>query len=231
MIEKTLKLLGVEFTYAVPANLEEATTLPGSSPELVFDMFLKQSLYHGSYGAIRAKLCDLLEEKKLGVRQSFLGKALVTRSKKTEGEGEDAKEVFTWLDAKGKEVPKDKWDDIVTETEAVFFKRVCAERGVEATEFKNLIQQAANECPFDVTRKERTAAAKKAAKGHIKIAMEIANNGGLEKVLTQLGAKLGKTLEVTGDVEVDINTLALAIGENERREADERKNKYLTMGD
>ena len=218
--------MGVEVNYDIPANLQEALALPGSSEELIFKSFLKQVLYHGSYGAIRAKVSELLESKNIGKRLSYLGKKLVTKVEK-EVEG---KTVKVWAFDNGKELNETQVEDVETETDAKFFLRVCAEKGVEPTSFTDLIQEAASLVPFDVTRKERTAAEKKANKTHIKIATEIADNGALERVAAQLSVDLGKEIDVSGDRDDAINALALAIGENERREAEIRKNKYMTMG-
>lgn len=215
--------MGVYVNYEVPGNLQEALALPGSSEDLIYKSFLKQILYHGSYGAIRARVSELLEETGTGTRKSFAGKKEITQTTKEL----DGKTVKIWVYDNGKEVKEDA--DISTETDAQFFLRVCAEAGVEASHFTELVQRATNETPFDVTRKERAFAEKKANKTHLKIATEIADNGALERVANQLGAELGRDIDVTGDRDDAINNLALAIGENERREAEARKNKYLAM--
>lgn len=221
-----IKLLGVEVSYDVPANLTELVGLPGSSEELIYKLALKQVLYHGSYGGIRSKISELLEERGIGTRLSYFGKKLVTQSEKEV----DGKKVKVWLLESGKELNDDQAETVTTETDAEFFKRICAEKGVEPTEFTTLVQDAANAVPFDVTRKERTSAEKKASKTHLKIATEIADNGALERVAAQLSLELGEDIDVSGDRDQAINALALAIGKNERREAEARKNKYMTMG-
>lgn len=232
--------MGVEVSYDVPANLAEALALPGSSEELIYKAFLKQVLYHGSYGAIRAKVSELLEgtakddkgvalvgtDIGIAKRESYCGKKLVSRVEKEV----DGKTTKVWVFDNGKELTDAQVDTVETETDAKFFLRVCsqAERGIES--FQELIQLAANLVPFDVTRKERSAADKKANKTHIKIATEIADNGALERVAAQLSVDLGVEIDVSGDREDAINNLALAIGANERREAEVRKNKYMAMG-
>lgn len=219
--------MGVPVNYDIPANLQEALQLPGSSEELIFKSFLKQSLYHGSYGAIRAKVSELLESKEHGKRESVVNKKKVIRVDK-EVEGKNTK---VWVfESTGKELNEAQLDLVETETDAKFFLRICAEKGVEPNSFAALIQEAADLVPFDVTRKERGAAEKKANKTHLKIATEIADNGALERVATQLAVDLGREIDVTGDRDDAINNLALAIGENERREAEVRKNKYMGMG-
>lgn len=220
--------MGVEVTYEIPANLQEALALPGSSEELIYKSFLKQVLYHGSFGAIRSKVSELLESEGHGKRQSMVNKKLVEKFDKPTEEGKTVK-AWRFVDTE-KELNESQLEKVETETDAQFFMRVCAEKGVDTSSFQDLIQRAANDTPFDVTRKERTAAEKKANKTHLKIATEIADNGALERVATQLSAELGRDIDVSGDREDAINALALAIGENERREAEARKNKYLAMG-
>lgn len=225
-MQSTVKIMGVEVNYDIPANLQEALALPGSSEDLVYKSFLKQVLYHGSYGAIRAKVSELLEEKGIGKRLSYCGKKLVERVDKEV----DGKTVKVWTFDNGKELTEAQLDSVSTETDAQFFLRVCAEQEKTPESFTDLVQEAANATPFDVTRKERSAAEKKANKTHLKIATEIADNGALERVATQLSADLGRDIDVSGDREDAINALALAIGENEKREAEIRKNKYMAMG-
>ena len=236
-MKSTIKIMGVPVNYEVPANLTEALALPGASEDLIFKSFLKQTLYHGSYGAIRAKVSELLEgtakdangnviREGIAKRLSYLGKKLVNKIDK-EVEGKTSK---VWAFENGKELTESQTEDVETETDAKFFLRICAEQSVEPTAFAELIQLAADLVPYDVQRKERSAAEKKANKTHLKIATEIADNGALERVAQQLSVELGQEIDVSGDREDAINNLALAIGENERREAEVRKNKYKTMG-
>lgn len=239
-MQSTVKIMGVEVSYDVPANLQEALALPGSSEELVYKAFLKQVLYHGSYGAIRAKVSELLEgtakddkgnlitgtDIGIAKRESYCGKKLVTRVDK-EVEGKNTK---VWVFDNGKELTEAQVEQVETETDAKFFLRVCSQTERTIESFTEVIQLAANLVPFDVTRKERSSAEKKANKTHLKIATEIADNGALERVASQLSVELGVEIDVSGDRDDAINALALAIGANERREAEIRKNKYMAMG-
>jgi hypothetical protein len=214
-----INVLGVTVNYDLPTTLQEALLLPGCTEDLIFKSFLKQNLYHGSFGAIRAKITELLEASKLGKRENYFKKKVVTKQ-------EDG----SWLDASGKALATEQVGEIEIETDARFFLRTCAVNGVEPKAYTELVQEATNLVPFDVTRKERAAGEKKANKTHLKIATEIADNGALDRVASQLSADLGYEIDVTGDRDEAINTLALAIGENERREADLRKNRYLNLG-
>lgn len=212
--------------YNIPANLQEALTLPGSSENLVYQLFLKQILFHGSYGAIRTKVTELIEDRNIAKRDWICGKKVVT---KTEVEA-DGKLTKVWYDGDGKALSESQALTVKIETDAEFFLRVCASQGVEPTSFTELVQEAANLIPFDVTRKERVASEKKASKPLIKMATEIADNGALERVASQLSFDLGIEIDVTGDRDDAINNLAHAIGEDVRREAERRKSKYSTMG-
>jgi hypothetical protein len=215
-----INVLGVAVNYDLPTSLQEALLLPGCTEDLIFKSFLKQNLYHGSLGAIRAKITELLEARELGKRESYLKKKLVFK----QGDG-------SWLDASGKTLTTEQVGEIEIETDARFFLRTCAINGVDPKSYTELVQEATNLVPFDVTRKERGAAGeKKASKKHLSLATEIADNGALDRVALQLGFELGFEIDVSGDRDEAISTLALAIGENERREADQRKNKYLNLG-
>ncbi len=221
-----IKIMGVTVGYEIPATLAELLALPGCTEEIVYKLTLKQVLYHGSYGGIRDQVSKLAEEKGVGKRLSFFGKKMVT-SEVVEVEGKKTK---VWKLENGKQLTDEQADTVETETDAIFFRRICAELGVEPTHFTALVQEAADLVPFDVTRKERTAADKKANKAHLKIAESIFENNAHEVVAKELSDLLEREVDVTGDREEAVNKLALAIGENEKREAALRANKYLTMG-
>lgn len=218
--------MGVGVQYEIPANLAELLALPGATEDIVYKLTLKQVLYHGSYGGIRDQVTKLIEERGLGKRKSFFGKKLVTKEEK-EVEG---KKVSVWKLENGKELTDDQAETVETETDAIFFRRLCAEMEVEPTHFTSLVQEAAEKVPFDVTRKERTAADKKANKAHLKIAESIFENNAVERVAKELSDALEREIDTTGERDDVINKLALAIGENEKREAALRANKYLNMG-
>jgi hypothetical protein len=221
-----IKIMGVPVLYEIPANLAELLALPGCTEELVYKLCLKQVLYHGSYGGIRDQVSKLAEERGLGKRLSYFGKKLVTQEE-VEVEGKKTK---VWKLENGKPLTDDQADTVETETDAIFFRRLCAELGVEPPHFTSLVQDAADKVPFDVTRKERTAADKKANKAHLKIAESIFEANAMDRVAKELSDALERDVDVSGDREESINKLALAIGENEKREAALRANKYLTMG-
>lgn len=218
-----INVLGVKVNYDLPTTLEEALELPGCTKELIFKSFLKQALYHGTYGAFRPKITQTLEEDGLGKREYYFKKKLV--HKITDGQAESWQMVET-----GKVLTPEQITLIEVETDARFFARVCALAGNEPSAYTGLIQKVVDSIPFDVTRRERTIGEKTANKKHLKLAVEIADNGALERVAGQLSIDLGYEINVSGDRDEAINTLALAIGENERREEEQRKNKYLTLG-
>lgn len=230
--------MGVAVAFAIPANLEELLAQPGATPESVYKLALSQVLYHSTYSAIRAETTALLEGtakdsdgnlltgEHIGVtkRLAFFGKKPVTKSEKIV----DDKKVTIWVLESGKELTDEQVESVYIETDTELFRRYCASIGKTEQDLAPLVQLAADRTPFDLTRRERTAAEKKASKTHLKIATEIANNGALERVATQLSSDLGREITVAGlDRDDAINVIALAIGENERREAEIRKNKYL----
>lgn len=222
MESTTIKIMGIACTYLIPGNLAEAIACPGSSEEVVYKHFLKQELYHGSYGNIRAKVSDMLEASGFA-RKSYLKGKEVTQA-------EDAEGNKVWTNESGKPLTETQIEAIETETDMVMFKRWVAETQPTDSEVSALVQAAADACPFNPQKRERSGGGeKKANKTNLKIATEIADNGGLERVAAQLSVDLGYDIDVTGDRDAAINTLALAIGENEKREAQERKNKYMAM--
>ena len=207
MQDTTIKVLEVEVNYQTPATSEEFDTLAGKVGATL-EMAVKQELFHGAYGDIRSGVADGLI--KLGHER----KALKTEEREsTDEEGNVTTETVVT-----------KW-----ETEAVFFKRICATEGVEPTHFKDLIQEVALATPFDPSKKERSVAAKKIAKTHLECAQAIAAEGGLEHVAGVLADLLSIDVDVSMGGEDAIENLARAISINEQKEKKALANKYTNL--
>tara|TARA_R110000868_G_scaffold104308_2_gene287316 strand:+ start:6902 stop:7582 length:681 start_codon:yes stop_codon:yes gene_type:complete len=220
-----IKPFGVEIKFDMPENLAEMITAAGggaSGEAVVAELAHKQFLYHTAMGEIRSKVVEKIEETTGHKRTIFHKKSTVVTAE-NEGSGDDATVVYK--DAKGKVVK----DPVISyETENNFLKRICAEDGVEAEAYTNLIQEVTNNVKYDLTVRERTASEKKVAKIYLTTAGEIIANGALVAVAANLGKLLGRTLDVS-DPDTAQEVLARAISDNEARERAASKDKYLAM--
>jgi hypothetical protein len=222
-----IKLMGVVLSYAISENAAEynqlAKAAPGEDP--CHDDAVNKTLFHGSYGAIRVATAKKLVE--AGYKRNWMLKNDIVTMEEVEKDGKKVK-VFT--NAKGKVLTEAQAAECKLEAEFAFFKRICAELGVEPTHFQTTLQAAADACPFDPSARESTPAEKKAGKTHLKVAQQIADNGAIVQVAASLSNILGRMVDVSNP-ETAVTVLALAIGENEAREAAARMNKYMTLGE
>lgn len=231
----SIRINGVaDIKYQQAADIESYDALARKKGAALAAANQKQ-LFHGSYGDIRAVVADKLSAAKnedgtptYGAPRLTIGSKRVTRvDDLTDGKVTG----FHFEDDKGKTYKSDS--DVKTEADKAFFDRVCAEQGVEASHFRDLIQTAADENPFNPSRKERSSGPRKIAKTYIATAEEIIKNGAGQAVADIMADKLDRAVDVTGDPESALYNLALAISDNEARERKEReennKNKYLNM--
>lgn len=227
MKQVKIKLMGVELDYSIPETHEEYNVLakaaPGEDPCL--EDAINKTLFHGSYGSIRAVTAKKLVES--GYKRNWMLKNDVVTMEEVEKDGKKVK-VFT--NAKGKTLNDTQAAEVKLEPEFAFFKRICAEQGVEPIHFAEVLQAAANETPFDPSARESTPAEKKAGKTHLKVAQQIMDNGAIVQVAATLSKILGRPIDVSNS-ETAVTVLALAIGENEAREAAARMNKYMTLAE
>ena len=208
MKDHKIKPYGIEINYSIPTTAQEFDELAGREGATL-DLAVKQELYHGSYGDIRAEVTEKL------IAAGYERQAL--KSEDRESTDAETGEVTT-------ETVVTKW-----ETDAKFFERVCAELDVDASHFSTLVQEAADSCPFDPSRKERVAKAKKVAKTHLAAAQEIADAGALEAVAAKLGERLNITIDVSMGGDLAIENLGRAISLNEANEKKALKDKYANL--
>lgn len=220
----TITIMGVDVDYSRPETHEEYNLLakrPGE--DACLEDAVDQTLFHTAYGKIRQSTAKKLVE--LGHKRNYLlGKEVVTSAEVEK----DGKKVIEFTNAKGKKLTEAQAGEVKLEPENAFVRRICAELGVEPTYFKDQIQAAANENPFDPSVREKTATEKKAGKTHLKVAQQIYDNGAAVQVAAQLSTILGRPVDVSNP-ETAVTVLALAIGENEAREAAQRLAKYTAM--
>lgn len=220
----TIKPFGVEVDYSIPSTLAEMVEKAGggtAGEEVVRELAHRQFLYHTAMGAIRSGLVAAVEEAGTYARKYFNGKA---------GEiflsGEDGDGNPTFTNDKGKAV---KDPTVRRETDDVFIRRIAAEQGFEVSDlYKSQIQDITNETTYDLTVKERTVAEKKLAKVYLEAAKEIVDNGQTDHIAARLGELLGRTVDVSNP-DTAITVLAAAIRDNEARERQAVKSKYLNL--
>lgn len=224
-----IRIMGVaDLDYAVPATVEAYDTLAKRQGRCLEDAVAK-TLFHSSYGVIRAGITKALIEAGLGTPKLFATSKKIEVTEVFEGEGDD-KKLTGYVDAKGKEYKADT--DISVESDKNFFDRVCAEQGVEADHFRDLIQKVCDNNKFDPSVRERGTGQRKIAKTYIAAAQEIVDANAHEGVAQQLSEILNRMVDVS-DPETRVLVLATAISDQEAAERREKeanlKNKYLAL--
>lgn len=211
--------------YAQPATVEKYDALAKVQGRCLADACSKQ-LFHGTYGDIRAGITEKLIKDGYGTPKMWIGKVEVQETL------DNNKKVTGYVSVDGKKTFKPD-SDVKYEADKAFFDRICSERGVEAASFTSLIQEVANSCPFDPSRKERSSSPRKIAKAYLEAAQGIidAGNEAINGAAAQLSELLDKPLDVS-DKETRLTVLATAISEAELKEKRENeaklKNKYLS---
>lgn len=229
MTDIKIRINGVpNIAYKQPATVEAYDTLAKTPGRCLADACQKH-LFHSSYSDIRAGITKALIAGGHGSPKLTIGKVEVVET--FDGEGADAKSTgYESIDGK-KKFKSDA--DVKVEPDKAFFDRVCAEKGVEAGSFTELIQTVANENPFDPSRKTRSAGPRKVAKAYIEAAEGLfeAGDEAVQNAVGQLSELLDRPIDVS-DAETRVMELATAIADNELREKREReaalKNKYAS---
>ena len=237
-----ITVYGIMVAYMVAESAEELNQL-AKDPDACYKLALQQVLAHGSAGDFRATMCDILEGKEivvgkledgtdekfkldapLGARLFLFGKDPVT-AVETEVDG---KKVTTYTNSKGKKLSDEQAAQVRRETEKSFFDRVVAEQGKTPEDFKSLIELAVRANPFDPSKSERKSAEARIGKTWLKVAEQIITNGAWDNAAAQLGQLLGRVVDVSNP-DTRLLNLATAIQDNEKKEAEARKNKYLAV--
>jgi hypothetical protein len=230
LVDTEIRVNGVSgIKFRVPATVEAFDTLAKRNGAAL-DAAVKQQLFHGSYGDIRAGITAKLVEQGVGKPKMSIGKFEVVEVFETK---DDKSELVGYSTVDGKKSFKLD-QEVKIEPDKAFFDRVCAEQGVEPSHYADLIQQVANENPFDPSRKQRAAGARKIAKTYIEAAQGIVDAGELaiNGATAQLSELLDRPIDVS-DPETRVMVIATAIADNELREKRERdeklKNKYMAF--
>lgn len=237
-----ITVYGLTVAYAVAASAEEFNQLAGD-PDACYKAALQQELAHGSAGEFRATMSAILEGKEIvvgkledGTDEKFkLDAPLGTRQWLFKGEvvtGEevekDGKKSTVFTNSKGKKLSDEQASQVKKETEFNFFNRVVAEQGKTADDFRTLIELAVRANPFNPAITERKSAEARIGKTWLKVAEQIITNGAWDNAAAQLGQLLGRAVDVSNP-DTRLLNLATAIQDNEKKEAEARKNKYLAV--
>ena len=197
------KSLGMDFTIQVPSSVEEFDQLAGREGATL-DEAINNVLYRSFHAEFRPTFLHGSEE--LGIEGIEKQTGIERRTK-----------VVT--PAKTDEAGKVTEDEVIAydESEANYFKRVCAEKGVESTHFQPYAQEVASLLKFDPKKAPRQSSGpKKVAKQYLDAAAQIEKEGRLETSAANLQSKLS-TPESTWVVEATVESVARAISEDQRR--------------
>lgn len=213
MKEIIVSSLGFDLKKAVPETVSEYDTLAKREGATLEDA-TNSTLYRGTFAEFRDIFLHGVEAE--GDEPAFEGIEQITGIKRL---------TKTVKSAKGEE--SEVWD----ESEAVYFKRVCAQLGLDAdaarAKFADVAQTAMDRAAFDPSVRERKSAGPKTiAKRYKAIAKDAIDSGKAEKLADLLGAKLGRAVTLTDDNEKNIDILARAIADREAAKRKESEAEY-----
>lgn len=199
MKSTTIKSLGIEVPFEVPESVEEFDNLAKEQGSCLQNG-INNVLYRQSLAKIRSGFIEKFEEVS-GITREV--------------------EVVTpaTFDEEGKELTKavTKFKD----SEKKYFDFALAQLGKTAADFTDLMAEVAATVKFDPSAAERSSGPKKIAQTYIDVAQQVIDAGAEDAVAADLSEELG--YEVTSDLE----SLAAAVGESERRRKNERANELI----
>jgi hypothetical protein len=212
MKESNVNSLGYDLKVLVPDSVEEYDRL-ARKDGACFESATNNVLYRSTLAKFRDALCQAIENN-TGI------------ARETEPTGRFEKDD----EGKDTDTPVLRY----VETEAVFFKRVCATLAAEgkfpspeaaAASFADLAQETISGIAFNPSERERAVSGPKTvAKQYTKLAQEWVDAGQADRRVAQFKEKLG----ATWTVEATVESLARAISEDQRRkrEASTLKSEY-----
>lgn len=196
--------------YKVPASIEDFDNLAGK-PGTALECAIAYVTEKDTLVKLRKAVIAVLDSQ-TGIKRKMKD----TGKKKKEN-------VVVGQDAEGKDVMEEREVAIFVpaETEVQYFKRVCAEQGVEPDAFRGVIQTELDKIPFDPSASERGTKEKKIPQVYLDTAQEIIDQDAADSVAASLTEELGYT------VEADLESLAKGIQANEARLRKERAAQYI----
>ena len=184
MVKQQFKSLGLDLNFQVPTSVEEFDQ-NAKNPGACLAEGINNIIYRGSLAVFRSTFLDKVE-------------AETKIERKTEPTGKKTKVEVKNSDGTVSTVEEDQLK--YAETEAVYFNRICAEKGVEASSFLTLAQSVADSVSFDASATERAPAVpKKTGKVYLDAAEKLIVTGQATAIAAKLTILLGR--EVTTDVE------------------------------
>ena len=207
MVSKTVSSLGYDLVVQVPSTIEEYDTA-AKKAGAALESAINNVLYRSTFAEFRGTFSDAIENN-TGIER----KTEVVNGKDGQPKKDSDGEVVTRF----------------TETEKVYFDRVCATLAADgkfdspeaaAASFKDLAQSIIGGIAFDPSETERVfTGPKKIAKAYIAVAQKAHDTGKLVHLATQLQHKLGETWKV----EHTVDSVARAIAEDQRRKREAQK--------
>jgi len=215
LIPQSVKTLGYEISVLVPSTVEQYDKLAGRSGSC-----LESAVMNVIYRSVLAEFRDTFTEKlaaATGIERRTVdtGKKRKVKTENADGSITETEEAIL------------VWDD--TDSEAQFTKRVIAtlmsRNGTSEEETYASFQELASSVAAGIlfNPAERVAASagpKKIAKQYLDAATAIIAKGAAEAVAAKLSALLNRA------VASDLNSLAAAISDDQRRKAKELANSY-----
>lgn len=214
MVTQTISTLGFDLNTQVPGSVDEYDTLAKKVGACLESANLNV-LYRSTLAVFRSNFTEALENN-TGINRA------AEQVKNKDGTLKVDKD--TAADGTVTETPVMRY----TETEKVYFDRVCAElvsqskfASLEAAagSFQALAQTTIDTISFDPSEREAKAAGpKKIAKAYTVLAQKASDNGKLETLAATLATKL-----VNWTVVATVDSVARAISEDQRRKRENEK--------
>jgi len=206
MVSKQVNTLGFELNVNVPDSIGEYDSL-AKKQGAALESAVLNVLYRSVFAKFRSQFAEAVENN-TGIERE------------TEPTGKKVK------DENGNETGEDAVR--FSETEKVYFDRVCAElvksgkhASVEAAaaSFAGLAQETIGSIAFDPSESEKAPTGpKKVAKAYVTLAEKAQAAGKLDALASQLASKLGNW-----KVEATVDSVAKAIAEDQRRKREAQK--------
>lgn len=205
--------LGIDIPLTVPETIDEFNSLDTSRTNAALEEAINNVVYRDMLMEFREQFTAAVETE-TGI--------LFKRVQKKDSKGTLLFEDKTTTNEDGTTTMEKVPTMVVDETEAVYFKRVLAEKNVEPTYFQSTAERVAAALVFDPKAGERaTKGPSKVAQVYANAAKELIAAGKGQEIATKLATKLGVSVEPTED------SLGRAIQLNEARKRAEAAKRVV----
>lgn len=214
--------LGIDINLSVPAEVAEFDANAGK-PNACLDEAINNVVYRGMLADFRYFFLHGISQADLDADKEH--KQFAEGTTPIEGVEESsgiARKTVAVLDKSGNPVKKD--GEAVTnfdpeDSEAKYFKRVCAEKGVEPASFQSLADKVASALVFDASASERKAVGpKKLAAKYKEKAAKIIALGSVDALAAKFKTLIGRDMVFTpsGDMTKTIEVTGLGANKDEK---------------